>query len=83
MAAIQQIQSIRHERCIRLRNNTGAGADLMKLILLSRSSVAARHVEFSIPLVVAGFVAAIMLLAGGLGYFFAQSVGPMQAHRRY
>jgi len=77
-AAYDNNPEIRHERFIRLRRKTGVGADLMKLILLSRSSVAARHFEISIPLVAAGLVAAIMLLAGGLGYLFAQSVGPIQ-----
>ena len=50
----------------------------MKLILLSRNSSAARHFEFSMPLVIAGFVAVIMLLAGGIGYIIAQSAGPIR-----
>jgi murein DD-endopeptidase MepM/ murein hydrolase activator NlpD len=50
----------------------------MKLILFSKGRAAARHVEFSMPLVaacVAGFMA---LSIGGFGYLLARSLGPVQ-----
>jgi murein DD-endopeptidase MepM/ murein hydrolase activator NlpD len=50
----------------------------MKLILFSKGRAAARHMEFSMPLVaacVAGFMA---LSIGGFGYLLARSLGPVQ-----
>jgi hypothetical protein len=51
----------------------------MKLILLSDSSGRARHIDFSAPLVTVAFIAAILAMTGGFGYFYAQSLGPVQS----
>lgn len=50
----------------------------MKLILLSGGSAPARHIEFSLPWAGAAVAAVVMLMAGGLGYLYAQSLGPIQ-----
>jgi murein DD-endopeptidase MepM/ murein hydrolase activator NlpD len=50
----------------------------MRLILLQHGSGPARHVEFSLPRVLTGFCALILLLAGGLGYQYARTLGPIK-----
>ncbi len=51
----------------------------MKLILLSGRSGRARHIEFSAPLVAASCMAVVMVMVGGFGYIYAQSLGPIQS----
>ncbi len=50
----------------------------MKIILLSHNSAPARAIEFSMPLVAAGFAALVLLLSGVIGYQYARSLGPIQ-----
>lgn len=50
----------------------------MKIILLARNSAPARTIEFSLPLVAAGFVAFVLLLSGGVAYQISGSLGPIQ-----
>ncbi len=51
----------------------------MKLILFSQSHASARHLDFSVPAVVAGALLALVLLVGGFGYAVAWSLGPIQS----
>ena len=50
----------------------------MKLILFSTGRAAARHVEFSMPLVAACVVGFVALSIGGVGYLLSRSLGPAQ-----
>jgi murein DD-endopeptidase MepM/ murein hydrolase activator NlpD len=55
-----------------------SGRKRMRLILLSDGSAPARQFEFSLPGVLAGFVAFVLLLAGSLGYQYARTLGPIK-----
>ena len=48
----------------------------MKLILFSKGRAAARHVEFSMPLVAACVVGFMALSIAGFGYLLSRSIGP-------
>ena len=50
----------------------------MKLILFSKGRAAARHVEFSVPLVVACLIGFMALSIGGVGYLFARALDRQQ-----
>lgn len=50
----------------------------MKLILFSQGRAAARHFEFSVPLVAACLIGFMASFIGGFGFLFAHSMGPAQ-----
>ena len=50
----------------------------MKLILFSQGRAAARHLEFSVPLVATCLIGFMAASIGGFGYLFARSLGPQQ-----
>ncbi|MFQ5634953.1 MAG: M23 family metallopeptidase [Gammaproteobacteria bacterium] len=50
----------------------------MKVILLSQSRAAARHLSFSVPAVVAGICLLAVGVVGGVSYLMARSFGPLQ-----
>jgi len=50
----------------------------MKVILLPQSSSAARHIEISVPAVVAGICVSVALLAGFLAFAFSGDAGSAQ-----
>jgi murein DD-endopeptidase MepM/ murein hydrolase activator NlpD len=50
----------------------------MKLILLSRSSAVARHIEFSMPTAIACFIAAFVSAVSLSSYFMGRALGPVQ-----
>lgn len=50
----------------------------MKVILLPQNRAAARHIDISVPAMVAGICLSVALLVGGSGYMMARSLGPVQ-----
>jgi len=50
----------------------------MKLILFSKGRAAARHIEFSVPLVAACLIGFMALSIGGFGYLFARALDLQQ-----
>jgi len=50
----------------------------MKVILLPQNRAAARHIDISVPAIVAGICLSVALLVGSLGYMMARSLGAVQ-----
>jgi len=50
----------------------------MKIILLPQNRAAARHIDISVPAMVAGICLSLAILVGGFGYLMARSLGPVQ-----
>lgn len=50
----------------------------MKVILLPQSRGSARHIEISVPAVIAGICVSVVFLVGGSAYLIAKSMGPLQ-----
>jgi len=68
----------RLQQCVCGRATTGVATELMKVILLPQSSSAARHIEVSVPAIVAGICLSVAVLAGAVVYAFSGSISSAQ-----